>query len=209
MIPRIDRVVTSGTLTLEGEAQEIENNVWLLGDDHQVLIIDAAHDAEPIRVAADGRQVCAIACTNAHNDHINVALELAEGLGAPILLHPADLELWQQTHPHHVPDGTLAAGDVMRVAGVEVQVLETPGPTPGSTCLYVPALATVFTGDALLAGGRGPTSRCDRDVPALVSSVRDRLLTLPPQTRVLPGHGNPTTIRNEAAHLEEWIAPAH
>ncbi|MGH3795539.1 MAG: MBL fold metallo-hydrolase [Pseudonocardiaceae bacterium] len=206
MAPRIDRVVTVGTFTLDGGTWKVENNVWLLGDDQQVLVIDAAHDADPIRVMAGERRVSAIACTHGHNDHINAAPTLSKMVQAPILLHSADLELWHQTHPDQAPDGELAHDEVMRVATVEVRVLDTPGHTPGSVCLYVPALHAVFTGDTLFAGGPGATGRSFSDFPAIIRSIRDRLFSLPPQTRVLPGHGISTTVRNEASHLEEWIA---
>lgn len=209
MTPHIDRIVTCGTCTLDDGTWEVENNVWLLGDDRQVLVIDAAHDADPIRAAVGERQVSAIACTHGHNDHVNAAPELSEAVGAPILLHPADLELWHQTHPEQVPDGELGQGEVIRIATVEVRILDTPGHTPGSVCLYVPALETVFTGDTLVAGGPGATGRSFSDFPTIIRSIRDRLISLPPQTRVLPGHGNSTTIRDETPHLEEWLARGH
>lgn len=209
MTPHIDRVVTCGMFTLDGGTWEVQNNVWLLGDDRQVLVIDAAHDADPIRTAVGQRRVSAIACTHGHNDHVNAAPELAEAVGAPILLHPADLELWHQAHPEQAPDGELAQGEVLRIATVEVRVLGTAGHTPGSVCLYVPALETVFTGDTLFAGGPGATGRSFSDFPTIIRSIRDRLVSLPPQTRVLPGHGNSTTIREEAPHLEEWGARGH
>lgn len=209
MTPRIERVVTSGTFDLDGGTWPVDNNVWLLGDDEHVLIIDAAHDAEAIQAAAGRRTVIAIVCTHGHNDHINVAPELADALGAPVLLHSADLELWHQIHPDTVPDGELAQGDVMWVATVAVRVLETPGHTPGSVCLYVPALHTAFTGDTLFADGPGATGQSFGDFPTIITSIRDRLLSLPPQTRVLPGHGTSSTVRDEAPHLHEWIARAH
>lgn len=206
MTPRIERVVTSGTFNLDEQTWQVDNNVWLLGDDEHVLVIDAAHDAELIQAAAGERTVSAIACTHGHNDHVNVAPELSDASGAPVLLHSGDLELWHQIHPDEVPDGELVQGEVMRVATVEVNVLETPGHTPGSVCLYIPALQTVFTGDTLFAGGPGATGQSFSDFPTIITSIRDRLLSLPPQTRVLPGHGGSTIIRNEAPHLAEWIA---
>lgn len=206
MTPRIERVVTSGTFSFDGGTWPVDNNVWLLGDDDQVLVIDAAHDAGAIEAAAGQRRVSAIACTHGHNDHINAAPALADAVGAPVLLHNADLDLWHQIHPEEIPDGELLQGEVMRVAAVEIRVLETPGHTPGSVCLYVPAMDTVFTGDTLFAGGPGATGQSCSDFPTIVRSIRERLLSLPPQTRVLPGHGGSTTVRNEAPHLEEWLA---
>lgn len=206
MAPRIERVVTSGTFSIEADTWQVDNNVWLLGDEQHVLIIDAAHDPVAIEAAVRGRRVTAIACTHGHNDHINAAPALAAAVGAPILLHAADLPLWHQVHPDQVPDGELVQGEVMRVAAVEVRVLETPGHTPGSVSLYVPALQTVFTGDTLFAGGPGATGLAYSDFPTIIRSIRDRLLSLPPQTRVLPGHGDATTIRSAAPHVEQCSA---
>lgn len=209
MAPRIERVVTSGMFSFDGGTWQVDNNVWLLGDDDQVLIIDAAHDAGAIEAATGGRKVSAIACTHGHNDHVNAAPALGDAVGAPVLLHTADLELWHQIHPDEVPDGELVQGEVMRVAAVEIRVLATPGHTPGSVCLYVPALEIVFTGDTLFASGPGATGQSSSDFPTIIRSIRDRLLSLPPQTRVLPGHGESTTVRNEAPHLEEWMVRGH
>lgn len=206
---RIDRVVTSGMFTVAGRTRVVSNNVWLLGDDRQVLIIDPAHDVDAIRAAAGDREVCAIACTHGHHDHVNVAPQLARKLAAPVLLHPADLPLWRQTHPDRVPDGALVQDEVMRVSTVEVRVLGTPGHTLGSVSLYVPALELVFTGDTLLNGGQGATGQPGSDFPAIISSIRDRLLSLPPQTRVLPGHGPGSTVRDEARHLGDRLARGH
>lgn len=209
LTPRIERVVTSGTFSFDGETWPVDNNVWLVGDDHQVLIIDAAHDPGAIEAATGQRRVNAIACTHGHNDHVNAAPALADAVGAPVLLHAADLDLWDQIHPGEIPDGELVQGEVMRVAAVDVRVLETPGHTPGSVCLYVPALATVFTGDTLVAGGPGMTGQSCSDFPTILRSIREQLLSLPLQTRVLPGHGEATTVRDEAPHLEEWLARGH
>ena len=101
---RIDHVETSGTFALDGGEWEVDNNIWLVGDDSEVYIIDAAHDAAPIIDAVAGRKVRGILCTHGHNDHITVAPELAERLDAPVLLHPGDLMLWEDTHPGLAPE---------------------------------------------------------------------------------------------------------
>ena len=99
----IERVVTSGTFSLDGGTWEVDNNVWLVGDEREVLVIDAAHDADAIAAAAGDRQVLGIVCTHAHDDHVNVAPALARRLDAPVLLHPAEHVLWELAHPDTPP----------------------------------------------------------------------------------------------------------
>ncbi|MET9850691.1 MBL fold metallo-hydrolase [Streptomyces ossamyceticus] len=202
---RIEHLVTSGTFSLDGGTWDVDNNVWIVGDDHEVVVIDAAHDADAIAEAVGDRRLTAIVCTHAHNDHIDAAPALAGRTGAPIWLHPDDLPLWKQTHPERAPDGELADGQVLTVAGVELTVLHTPGHAPGAVCLYAPDLAALFSGDTLFAGGPGATGRSYSDFPTIVGSIRDRLLTLPGDTVVHTGHGGTTTIATEAPHLQEWL----
>ncbi|MDX2678072.1 MBL fold metallo-hydrolase [Streptomyces sp. NY05-11A] len=202
---RIEHLVTSGTFSLDGGTWDVDNNVWIIGDDHEVIVVDAAHDAGAIAEAVGGRTLTAIVCTHAHNDHIDAAPELAARTGAPILLHPDDLPLWKQTHPDRMPDGELADDRLLAVAGVELTVLHTPGHAPGAVCLYAPALSALFSGDTLFAGGPGATGRSYSDFPAIVDSIRGRLLTLPGDTDVYTGHGETTTVGAEAPHLQEWI----
>ncbi|MCL6734771.1 MBL fold metallo-hydrolase [Streptomyces neyagawaensis] len=202
---RVEHLVTSGTFSLDGGTWDVDNNVWIVGDDHEVVVIDAAHDADAIAEAVGDRRLTAIVCTHAHNDHIDAAPALAERTGAPIWLHPDDLPLWKQTHPERAPDGELADGQVLTVAGIELTVLHTPGHAPGAVCLYAPDLAALFSGDTLFAGGPGATGRSYSDFPTIVDSIRDRLLTLPGDTVVHTGHGGTTTIATEAPHLQEWL----
>ncbi|MCD0481473.1 MBL fold metallo-hydrolase [Streptacidiphilus sp. ASG 303] len=209
MAARVDRLVTSGTFSLDGGTWEVDNNVWLVGDDSEVLVVDAAHDADAIAAAVGDRRVVAIACTHAHDDHVDAAPALAARTGAPVLLHPDDLPLWRLTHPDRAPDGELADGQVLTVAGTELTVLHTPGHAPGAICLYAPSLGTVLTGDTLFQGGPGATGRSFSDFPTIVGSIRERLLTLPPETVVLTGHGDSTTVGAEAPHLQEWIDRGH
>ncbi|MGW4383526.1 MBL fold metallo-hydrolase [Kitasatospora sp. NPDC004531] len=209
MAARIEQLVTSGEFSLDGGTWQVDNNVWLVGDDREVVVIDAAHDADAIAAAVAGRTLLAIVCTHAHNDHIDAAPELAARTGAPILLHPDDRVLWQRTHPDREPDGELADGQRLAVAGAELTVLHTPGHSPGAVSLYAPSLGTVFTGDTLFAGGPGATGRSFSDFPTIVDSIRERLLTLPAETVVRTGHGDSTTVGAEAPHLAEWIARGH
>ncbi len=208
MVARVERLVTSGTFSLDGGTWEVDNNVWLLGDDDEVIVVDAAHDAAAILAAVGGRGLLAVVCTHGHDDHIGVAGELADATGAPLLLHPADQMLWDVVHPERTPS-QLADGDILEVGGVEVHVLHTPGHSPGGVCLHVPALGVLFSGDTLFHGGPGATGRSYSDFPTILDSIRERLLPLPPQTRVLTGHGDETSIGAEAGDYDAWVARGH
>ena len=209
MTARIEHLVTSGTFSLDGRSWEVENNVWIVGDDTEVVVIDAPHSATAIVEAVAGRTVKAIICTHAHDDHVRAAPQLSELTGAPVLIHPADGPVWALTHPDTAPDGDLADGAVLSVAGVELHVLHTPGHSPGSVCLWSPQLGVVFTGDTLFQGGPGATGRSFSSFATIIESVRLLFATLPPDTIVHTGHGGSTTLGSEAPQLAEWIARGH
>lgn len=206
MAASIGHVTTAGTFTLDGQDFEVENNIWLVGNDREVVVIDAAHDHRPILDAVAGRAVRAIVCTHGHNDHINAAVELADATGAPILLHPEDTMLWEAVHPDRRIDDALQDGRRLRVAGSELRVLHTPGHSPGGCCLHLPDQRVVFSGDTLFNGGPGATGRSFSSYDVILDSIEHRLFRLPHDTTVLTGHGEGTTIGAEAAHLPEWRA---
>ena len=205
----IELVRTDGVFALDGGEWEVTNNIWLVGDDRSVLVVDAAHDAEVIAEAVNGRRVTAIALTHGHNDHINAAVALRELVDAPVLLHPADRMLWDAVCPGVEPDGELAAGDVLRAGPAELAVLSTPGHSPGCCCFHDVSGGHVFSGDTLFCGGPGATGRSFSDFPTIITSIREQLLTLPPETVVHTGHGESTTIGAEAPNLEEWVRRGH
>jgi glyoxylase-like metal-dependent hydrolase (beta-lactamase superfamily II) len=157
--------VTFGTVTLDGGTWDVQNNVRLLGDQNDVLVIDAAHDADAIMAAVDGRPVVGILCTHGHNDHIDAAPELADRTDAPILLHPADAPLWGMTHATRYPDDDLRDGQVITMDGIEATVLHTPGIPPARCAFRCPRSASCSPGTLVRrrAGarpeGRSPTSR--------------------------------------------------
>jgi glyoxylase-like metal-dependent hydrolase (beta-lactamase superfamily II) len=209
MAARIDHTVTSGTFSLDGQTFEVDNNVWVVGDDAECVVIDAPHDVDAILRTVGGRRVVAILATHAHDDHVRVAPALAEATGAPILLHPDDRVLWDLVHPGTAPGGDLRDGQNIEVAGTTLHVLHTPGHSPGACCFHAPELGVVFSGDTLFKGGPGATGRSYSDFGTIIESIRKKLLTLPPDTVVHPGHGDSTTIGAEAPHLDEWIARGH
>ena len=203
MAARIDHAITSGTFSLDGETFDVDNNVWVIGNNYDCVVIDAPHDLAAIVRLIDGRRVKAIICTHAHDDHVRVAPALGRVTEAPVLLHPADLPLWNLTHDAP-PDGELFDGETIAIAGETLRVLHTPGHAPGAVCVYAPGLGAVFTGDTLFNGGPGATGRSFSDHDTLVSSIRAKLFKLPDDTVVKTGHGDDTTIGAE----KERLAPS-
>ncbi|GAA3890650.1 MBL fold metallo-hydrolase [Leifsonia kafniensis] len=226
MAARIDHLVTVGTFSLDGGTWDLDNNVWIIGDDTECVVIDAAHDADAILKAVGDRTLLAILCTHAHNDHIGAAGRVRAATDAPVWLHSADTMLWDMVYPagaagaagaadpgdapvSNRPSAPLTDGQRISVAGIELEVLHTPGHSPGSVCFFAPALGTVFTGDTLFHGGPGATGRSFSDFPTIIYSITTRLLTLPADTVVRTGHGQNTLIGDEAPQREEWIARGH
>jgi glyoxylase-like metal-dependent hydrolase (beta-lactamase superfamily II) len=203
MTARVDHGVTQGTFSLDGETFDVDNNVWVVGDDTECVVIDAPHDVEGILAVVGDRRVKAILCTHAHDDHVRVAPALRERVTAPVFLHPADRPLWELTHPGELWDVDLADGDGIEVAGTVLRVLHTPGHAPGGVCFLAEELGCVFTGDTLFNGGPGATGRSYSDAGLLVRSIRDKLLGLPESTVVHTGHGDDTTVGAERANVSD------
>ncbi len=201
MTARIDQTVTSGTFSLDGQTFDVDNNVWVIGDDDECVVIDAPHEVEPILELIGDRRVIAIVCTHGHDDHVRIAPELSRATDAPVLLHPADRVVWDLTHPHTPPDRELRDGQSIPVADTSLQVLHTPGHTPGAVCLRVEDLGVVFSGDTLFNGGPGATGRSFSDEDLIKVSIRERLFALPDDTVVKTGHGDDTTIGAERENL--------
>jgi glyoxylase-like metal-dependent hydrolase (beta-lactamase superfamily II) len=200
----IQRVVTHGSFELDGGSWDVDNNIWIVGDESEVIVIDAAHDATAIEDAVGGRHVVAVVCTHGHNDHITVAPQLSADLDAPVLLNPADTMLWEMTHAAK-PFRELADGQVLTAGGIELRAIATPGHSPGSTCLYAPELGAVFSGDTLFQGGPGATGRSFSDFPTILGSIKDKLGALPADTVVYTGHGDTTRIGDELVNYDEWV----
>ena len=209
MSARVDYLQTSGTFSLDGGTWEVDNNVWIVGDDTECVVIDAAHDAAAILGAVGNRRIVGILCTHAHDDHIGAVAGLQAVRDAPSYLHPADAMLWDRVYPDAPPNRPLADGQRIAVAGIELEVLHTPGHSPGAVCFYVPSFGAVFAGDTLFAGGPGATGRSFSDFDTIIESIRAKLLTLSEDTVVFTGHGEPTRIGDEAGDLATWIARGH
>jgi len=193
----IELVTTDGIFALDGGEWEVTNNIWIVGDDSEVLIFDAAHDHRPIVEAVHGRRVAGIVLTHGHNDHINAAVDLRDAVDAPILLHAADRMLWDVVHPDHSPDALVEPGTTVTAGGHTLAILHTPGHSPGCCCFHDVATGAVVSGDTLFCGGPGATGRSYSDEPTILASIRDVLLELPDHTVVHTGHGDTTTIGDE------------
>ena len=201
MAARVDHGVTSGTFSLDGQTFDVDNNVWVVGDDRECIVIDAPHSVPDILAIVGDRTVKAIVCTHAHDDHVRVAPALRVATTAPILLHPDDKPVWDLTHTDELWDVDLSDGMELTVAGTTLTVLHTPGHAPGAVCLYAADLGCVFTGDTLFHGGPGATGRSFSDADLIVDSIKARLFALPESTVVHTGHGEDTTIEAEKRNL--------
>jgi glyoxylase-like metal-dependent hydrolase (beta-lactamase superfamily II) len=202
---RVDHAVSSGTFSLDGETHQVDNNIWVVGDDDECVVIDAPHSVSDILALVGDRTVKAILLTHAHDDHCRVAPALREeangGQGAPIMLHPDDKEVWELTHTDRLWDVDLHDGFEIAVGGTTLRAIHTPGHAPGAVCFHAAGLGCVFTGDTLFQGGPGATGRSFSDEDLIKESIRARLFVLPDDTVVHTGHGGDTTIGAERAAL--------
>jgi glyoxylase-like metal-dependent hydrolase (beta-lactamase superfamily II) len=161
------------------------------------VIIDAADEPDTIIALAEGTAIDRILTTHGHWDHHQAVLEVAERLGVPTCMHPADLPLADKAF-----DIELAAG-AFAIGGTNLEIIHTPGHTPGSMCVVLDG--AVLTGDTLFPGGPGATRFDHSDFDTIIESISTKLFTLDGGTVVLPGHGAATTIGVERPHLAEWI----
>lgn len=174
----------------------------------QALVIDPGSDAARIRevLTAHGLHPAAYLLTHGHIDHISALKEMHDALPAPIGMHPADQD-WafssaNQMPPYPTPQApesierSYAKGQQWTDAGLTYEIIETPGHSPGSVSFYFAAHGVLVTGDALFKGSIGRTDLPGADAPTLHGSLQ-RIMALPDETRVYPGHGPETAIGQE------------
>ncbi|GII68802.1 hydrolase [Sphaerisporangium melleum] len=198
--------MTEGVVTIDDAEYKVENNTWIIGDDEEVIVIDAARDAETILETVGEREVLAVICTHGLPDHVGGAIEVAARDEAVVALNRKDRPLWRETWQETYPDIDMEDEGIFGVADVELEVMATPGVTQGGVSLYVEALGVVFTGKTLLADGPGKLAG---EYPALadqLTAIGERLFTLPPDTRVLPAHGEETTVGEQEPHFDDWLS---
>ena len=190
----------------------LQCNCSVVGDEatREAIVIDPGDDVEQVLgiVRQHGLAVKQIVITHGHIDHVGGAMKLKAATGAPILINQKDAvllkmlptqALWIGIEPPGQVDidQELRDGDQIRVGGLTATVMHTPGHTEGSISLYFPAEQKLFAGDTLFAGGIGRTDLPGGDFRKIMDSLRNRLLALPEQTLVIPGHGPLTTIGQE------------
>ncbi len=193
----------------------LQTNAYLVADaaSREAAVIDPAWDGEAILAEAGSRgwRIGHLWYTHAHFDHIGGAAAVADALNPlPLVaMHPADHDLWQvggggapygfRIDPGPEPAIDLDAVTTLRLGGVTFEVRQTPGHTPGSVVFYCAAAAVLFSGDTIFQGSVGRTDLPGGDWEALIAGIRTQVLTLPGETRILPGHGPETTVADERA----------
>ena len=194
MTARIDQLSTA------------DGNVWIVGDDSEVIVVDPGRDAAGVLDAVGDREVLAVICTHGHAAHAAASMEVAERDEAPVAVHSWDRMFWRDTHPDEDPDIEMEDGGIFEVAETRLEVIHAPGHSPGSVCLYSEELGVVLSGDVLSAVGPVPHENEFPDFADQMTAIGEHLLTLPAATRVLPGHGEPTTIGAAEKKFDSWFA---
>ena len=204
-LPLIVRTIPVGLL---------QCNCTVLGEpeSRQAVVVDPGDEGQKVLdvLREEGLTCRAILNTHTHIDHVGANQALKEATGARLLLHEADLPLYDNlgaqalmlggimpAPPRAGVDETIHQGDRVRAGGVVAEVLHTPGHTPGSLCFHLDGEALLLSGDTLFAGSIGRTDLWGGDYDQEIASIRERLLALDDRTRVIPGHGPETTIGRE------------
>jgi glyoxylase-like metal-dependent hydrolase (beta-lactamase superfamily II) len=194
MKARIDRVVSGGS------------NAWIVGDDEEVIVVDAGTEAAAVLAATADREILAVICTHGHASHVAAAPDVAARDESPVALHAKDVLLWREAHGRNDPEIEMEDGGTFDVADVSLEVIHAPGHSPGSVLLYCEDLNVVFSGDVLLASGPGSHAGEFPNFSAQLSAIGEHILTLPARTRVLPGHGEEILVSAAEKRFDSWVA---
>jgi glyoxylase-like metal-dependent hydrolase (beta-lactamase superfamily II) len=180
-------------------------NSWIVGDDDEVIVVDPGTDSAAVLDVVGDREILAVICTHGHGGHCRAALTVAERDEAPVALHPGDRQAWREVHDSD-PDIDMEDGGTFQVAGVTLEVLHAPGHSRGSVCLFSEELGAVFTGDVV--SELGPVAREDGypNWGKQLDAIGSQVLTLPPDTRILPGHGDEFTVAVAEKRFDGWVA---
>ena len=193
MEARIDQVVS-------------DVNTWIVGDNEEVIVVDPGTDAAAVLAKVGDREVIAVICTHGHAGHVRAARAVARRDEAPVALHPADRLSWREVHGKEDPEIEMEDGGVFEVADVALEVIHAPGHSAGSVLIYCEDLAAVMCGDVLAADGLVTSEDGFSNFASQISSIGERVLTLPKKTRVLPGHGEELTVTTVEKNFDSWYA---
>ena len=190
----------------------IQTNCYLVccEDTYQAAVIDPAWDGRSIVATAenDGFEITHILLTHTHFDHVGGLGEVKEITGAPIFVHPDAVEMLSNTSmsaaffglrvpPSPEPDEMLNAGQIIQVGQLDIHVFDTPGHAPGHVSFHLPKYRVLFDGDVLFQGSIGRTDLPGGDHAVLMATIKEKVLTLPDETKIFSGHGSPTTLGEE------------
>jgi len=180
-------------------------NTWIVGDDEEVIVIDPGEDSDAVLAAVGDREVLAVICTHGHPGHAAGALAVAARDEAPVALHPAERRAWRELHDTD-PEIEMEDGGKFGVAGVTLEVVQAPGHSRGSVLLYCEELGAAFTGDVVTA--TGPVARDDGypNWGKQLDAIGAQVLTLPAETRLLPGHGEEFTVAVADKRFNSWVS---
>jgi glyoxylase-like metal-dependent hydrolase (beta-lactamase superfamily II) len=178
----------------------VDNNVFVLRctESGDAVLLDAANEHDRLLDLCRTLGVRSVLETHGHWDHIQAVPQLRDA-GYEVHVTAEDAERL----PSY--DQLLDDDTVIPVGRLRLRTIHTPGHTPGSMCFLLEGAPVLFSGDTLFPGGPGATKFPGGDFPTIIESIEGKLLTLPPETQVLPGHGDDTTIGTERPHLQEWI----
>ena len=177
-------------------------NTWIIGDDDEAIVIDPGDDPAEVLDVVGEREVLAVICTHGRPGGAAATLEVAGRDEAPVALHPRDRTVWAADPPQI----EMADGGTFEVADVRLEVIHTPGYSAGSVSLYCEDLEVVFTGQSMAASGPVPVGGQFPDFAGQLNAIGEFLLTLPADTRVLPGQGPETTIGMAEKSFGAWVA---
>lgn len=179
----------------------VDNNVFVLRctETGDAVLLDAANEHQQLLELSRRLGVTRVLETHGHWDHIQAVTQMRDA-GYSVGVTAADAEML----PSY--DDVLEDDSVVEVGRLRLRTIATPGHTPGSMCFLVEGHPVLFSGDTLFPGGPGSTKFEGGDFPAIIRSLEQKLLRLPEDTIVLPGHGDDTTVGTERPHLDEWVA---